>query len=72
MIDYIKEFCKINSMRKLPYDEDADTWDLEFDTSENNYFPYETEGVPVCLPFESKEESEKIYNEVTELINKEL
>jgi hypothetical protein len=69
MIDYIKEYCDISSMTEPLYDRDSDTWDLMSETSENNYFPYETDDV-VHLQFESKAEAEETYNEaIWELVN---
>ena len=70
MINYIKENCDIDSMTEPLYDGGSDTWDLWFETSENDYYPYETDDI-VCLPFESKEEAEEIHKEVIELNNEQ-
>jgi hypothetical protein len=70
MIDYIKENCVVPPMDEPTYDEDSDTWDLWFEASENEFFPYDTDDI-VCLPFESKEEADKIYNKVIELVNEQ-
>ena len=70
MIDYIKENCKLPPLEEPLFDKDSETWDLWFAEKKCEWFPYnnETDDI-ICLPFESKEEAEKIYNEVIELIN---
>jgi hypothetical protein len=65
MIDYIKENCKLPPLERPLYDEDSDTWDLWMEEKGNCHFVLDDE--LICLPFDTQEEANQIFNESLEI-----
>lgn len=70
MIEYIEENCILPPLEAPLYDEDSDTYDLWFDERECAWHPYPDPQL-ICLPFETQEEAQQVFNQAMELHNEQ-
>ena len=70
MIEYIEENCVLPPLEAPLYDEDSDTYDLWFDERECAWHPYPDPQL-ICLPFETQEEAQQVFNQAMELHNEQ-